>query len=117
MRKEQCQSRRFSVLTPAVKRRKASEKRNSYWADLGGIDFTPLDGLFDSILGKAIVPFIVERLLGPNNRSYKGIQGLLAGFTDIPVRQMEIITSNDRLVYCSFANITGQGLHQILLIK
>jgi hypothetical protein len=79
------------------------------------IEFTPLNGFFDGLLGEPVKPFIVEGLLGSDNRLKKEIKLVLAGFAELPVADMKIGPVRDGLLDCAFTNIANKGFHGKLL--
>jgi len=62
------------------------------------------------------VPFIVERLFGPNYRLNLEFQFVMAGFANVPMGHVEIITSRNGGFDDTLANITGKGFHMYSLI-
>jgi hypothetical protein len=75
-----------------------------------------LDGLFDRILDKVVVPFVVKGLFGPDRRLDKEFKLVMAGFTDVPMGDVEVVPVVDGLLNGFSAHITGNGLHILLLL-
>jgi hypothetical protein len=75
-----------------------------------------LDSLFDGILNKVVVPFIVKGLFSSDSGLDKEFKLVMAGFANIPVGYMEIVPVVDGLPDGLSAHITGKGLHIVLLL-
>jgi len=80
------------------------------------VEFTFLNCFFDGFLNQLAIPFIGERRFVPYNGLNLEFQLVVAGFTNVPVGHVEVITSHNGSVDDIRANITGQGLHIILLV-
>jgi len=79
------------------------------------VEFAFLDCFFDGFLYQLGVPFIVEGLFSPDDRLNLDFHLVMAGFTDITMGHVEVITSRYRGFDDILANITGKGFHIILL--
>jgi hypothetical protein len=91
--------------------KKAGFQRHPADTGLTDVEFAPLNGLFNRILGKPVEPLVAKGLFGPDYGLERQLKLILAGLTEVPVGQVEIITSHGRLQYGMFAHITGKGFH------
>jgi hypothetical protein len=80
------------------------------------LPFALLNGFFDGFLDQFGVPVVAKGLFRPDHRFNQSFKLIMAGLTDVPVSHVEIITPGNRLLDRVAANITGKGLHILLLI-
>jgi hypothetical protein len=80
-------------------------------------EFSPLDRVFDGILGKPVKPLVIKGLLGPDNGLGQQVKLILTGFADLTMANMKIITPHRRLLDRAFANIADNGFHAKLLLE
>jgi sialic acid synthase SpsE len=80
------------------------------------LPFAFLNSFFDGFLDQLVIPVVVKGLFRPDYRFNRRFKLIVAGFTEIPVSQMKIITPGNRLLNLMAAHIACKSLHIILLI-
>jgi hypothetical protein len=63
-----------------------------------------------------IIPFVIKRLFSPDGGLNKEFKFIMAGFANIPVSYVKVITIVNGLPDGLAAHIAGNGLHGILLM-
>jgi sialic acid synthase SpsE len=75
-----------------------------------------LDGFLDGFLDQPVIPAVIKGLFGPDYRFDRSVKLIVAGFADVPVGHVKIITGRNRIFDLASANIACKGFHIILLI-
>jgi len=79
------------------------------------VEFAFLNGFFNGFLNKFGIPFVVKGLFGPHYGFNLNFHFVMAGFANVPMGHVKVISSRNGSFDDILANITGKSFHIILL--